>query len=826
MMTVLALWFVATACHAVVDGQALSIVSNGESRFTIYHAPDAVASVKLAAEELQEYITKSTGVELPIVADEEVPSGSVISLGVNAASNEAGVDMDQVPVEGFRIATSGDDLYILGPDTAEGEQTLNGGVSTGTLNGVYVFLEDELGIRWVLPGEMGESVPQHDNLIIEAMDRIEGPRFAGRRMPTIQTGHPLVAEWMRRNRVGSSLLLAHYHNWRATVPPRLFDEHPEWFAMHKGKRVPPGGEYMLETTNPELVRYFADRAIEELKNNPDQHCFSLSPSDSTRWSDSPESNALMEKDPYGKQSSTPMILKFYNDVAKLIYEAMPERIVAGYIYADYLFPPQKGIPELAPNLYLVVAPISQSYGYRLYQDWAVDQWINIVPVWGKGVEHLGYYDLPNKLIQNIGGINDPALDILDMMFPLLDEGGYQYLYIYGITSWSHGGLTNYLLAKLMWDPKADVRQLAAEFYQHAYGPEAGPIIQSIYEDVATALKAYHQGDGHYSAKWVLNDDMLEDVYASQYESFEQRYLQALEAADDPAHRDRVAYFGHAMVMLRWNLEHKDMIEVDPDSPLHRTDEQIDALINQPNMWLALAPNPDRDSPPLAEITDVKITQVDPLDNRPHMEAQAWRVRGQNSFLLYPQEDSKPQLVCPYLDNNGEAPRFILRDADGEMVTCGVLREGREVDLDLTAGQVYYLDTTSERARYEVAVRGCPSAVNGRHAHLLPVQAGCMMYFHVASDSPPASVTISSRNATEQVFDFISPSGEVVATLARSGENPAIRFVADPAKDEGGFWGVIGRKVDYDSKIKIELSGGSTPWVVLDPTTPLLVQPQD
>jgi hypothetical protein len=38
----------------------------------------------------------------------------------------------------------------------------------GTINAVYTFLQDQLGVRWLWPGELGEDVPKSERIAISA----------------------------------------------------------------------------------------------------------------------------------------------------------------------------------------------------------------------------------------------------------------------------------------------------------------------------------------------------------------------------------------------------------------------------------------------------------------------------------------------------------------------------------------------------------------------------------------------------------------------------------------------------------------------------------
>ena len=114
-----------------------------------------------------------------------------------------------LPLEGFRLASRGGNLFVVGLDTGENEKMPEGGASRGTRNGVYTFLEDYLDVRWLLPGPMGEDVALRASVLLPAMDRTERPSFRNRRVPGMQNMQAAVAEWSAR-RHGTRA-------WNATV---------------------------------------------------------------------------------------------------------------------------------------------------------------------------------------------------------------------------------------------------------------------------------------------------------------------------------------------------------------------------------------------------------------------------------------------------------------------------------------------------------------------------------------------------------------------------------------------------------------------------------
>jgi hypothetical protein len=536
--------------------------------------------VRTAAGELQSYIQKSTSVKLPLLSQITIPTTPYISLGDTAAARAAELSAENVGLEGFRIVTRNGNIFILGPDLA---RTQLGGTSTGTANGVYTFLEDYFNIRWLLPGEMGEDVPELKAVAIPAIDRTQTPIFQNRRMPYIQSRQETVLDWQRRHKLGYSMRIEHAHNWLPVITPEMFKTHPEWFAEVNGKRLAPEGDrYKIETTNPEVIQMFADAAIRAFRANPNLYMFSISPSDGGGgWSESAETQALLERDPHGNVSRTKLILKFYNDVAKIVGKEFPDRKIAGYIYTSYLYPPKDGVPPMEPNLFIAIAT-SISYGYKMYRPAVQQEWDDIMKAWSSQTENLSYYDMFNWLRYNGGSLTPPAPEILNYAFPRLAKYKVKGTYIYGLEEWSQAGVNNYALAKLSWNPNLDARGVCNEFYRRAYGEAAAVHIQQLYELLDAKVKEFYLADK--DASYVANPKYRKNVLAANYPQIEQLYLAAQAAATNatPAQKARLAFFRDNLIVMQWTLRSENVLPVMTNSPLYRTDAEVEAVIGKVN----------------------------------------------------------------------------------------------------------------------------------------------------------------------------------------------------------------------------------------------------
>ncbi len=815
------------ACALGAAESDVTLVQDGHSPFVILHDPNAPGSVRIAAEELQHYVEATTGAKLAIVASDVQPQSPFIALGDTAAARAAGIAARDVPMEGFRMAIRDGNLFVLGSDTGDNEKTAEGGTSTGTLNGVYSFIEEYLNVRWLLPGEMGEDVPQRKMVVVPAVDRTEQPAFLNRRLPGIQNTQKAVQQWSQHQKLGFSLLLEHSHNWQQVVPASLHAEHPDWFAEFGGKRPPAVGDrYKIETTNPELVRHFAQTAMEAFRRNPKLTVFSLSPSDSDNWSTSVESMALYDKDPHGKLSVTPLILKFYNDVAKIVGKEFPDRKLAGYIYASYLYPPSGGVPAMEPNLFIVIAP-SISYGYQLYRDSVKQDWEKVVEAWSAQTSQIAYYDLFDWLKGSTGAITPPAPEILNFAFPRLKQHHIKGVYIYGTAEWSQAAVSNYVLAKLAWNPSLDANALCDEFYRRAYGAAAGAIIRGLTQRIDTAVKVFYNADP--TANYTATPRYMSEVLAANYAQIETAWIAASAAAPDatPAQRARLAFFRDNLVIMQWQLRSQGFLPEVKASPLYRTNAEIDPMLGRlhPGFGVLLAPDLKR-----AEKTfqPVRAAWSPPLPNQRPVTPVA--LRGVARFLFFPRGDHDIQITAKKISGLGGVVRCDAYTATGAKVAGSNLKPGETLSFLGSAGQLYYVETSGGPSIYELGLKGAPYALAADSSKRgVRVQGKATpVYFRVPAEAASFTITTSSGAPGETSLSHLyAPSGKLVETLDTQ-TTPVARVTVkrDNADTWEGFWCLSVEKAPkgvFDD-VEIALDAALPQWFTLDPNEPLVISP--
>lgn len=560
------------------DLTPIAVVEQGESAYHIVVPAHAPRSVLEAAKELQDDITESTGARLPLIIEPDEVAGPCISLGESAKAKAVGISAEGIKLEGFRITTRNGNVYIFGPDTADGETTVQGGSSNGTANGVYSFLEDYLGVRWLIPGDAGRDVPRNSSFRVATVDRVEGPHFVSRRLQFAGRGSGVDA-WATRQKLGFSVAARSGPTWKRIVPPSMMVTHPEWFPMIKGKRTIDNRNYKLETTDPGLVAHFAKSAIQSLKENPAE-CVSLSATDfPDGWSESEPSKALYDQKRWGYQVTTTLMLKFYHDVAEIVAKECPEGRLSGYIYDVYKAPPtnpasKKYLP-LPANFYPTLAN-NGDYGYRLYQQHSRDEVAELLSFWTQQSPNLTYYGIPNRLDVTTGVILPAAPGILNYLFSQITKYPVKSILLYGHTSWSEGSIVNYINTKMMWNPNLDARSLQAEWLARAYGSEAGATMNELYDKLDRWFDAYYntRPKGYL---YSLSDNLLNTVHAAHYSEIERLILKAKSELATPLQAARFQLLEDNVILMQSILRNKKMLPDDLSSPLRRTPEQIQEL---------------------------------------------------------------------------------------------------------------------------------------------------------------------------------------------------------------------------------------------------------
>jgi len=237
---------------AGASAHGLDIVKDGKPSCTIVVPDDKPRWDTVAAGWVQGYVQEATGARLPIVSEKDAPAGTIISIGRTKMAKAAGITTDDLKHDGCKLIVRGRVLYLIGRETPNPEpkrKSMWRAGAKGTCRAVTKFLEDVLGVRWLVNAPEGKYVPKtRDVVVSDTLSTRFSPAFAfviGR----ILYGGP--ATIANNTRTSVSVLTYGGHSYNEWVPTeKYFKTHPEYFALIDGKRVGAGNH--LCTSNPEV----------------------------------------------------------------------------------------------------------------------------------------------------------------------------------------------------------------------------------------------------------------------------------------------------------------------------------------------------------------------------------------------------------------------------------------------------------------------------------------------------------------------------------------------------------------------------------------------
>ena len=593
----------AAASHAA----PLGIVRGGRSAYSIYYSPKAPEAVHRAASELQRVVEASTGARMAIV--KEPVRSPMIVLGDTPRTRDAGLKPGSLPYENFRIVTKPPHLYIFGHDTPDGKPRWRGRFSRGTLFGANAFLERFVGVRWLLPGPWGEDIPKRRDLRVPPTDTLDKPRFAYRRLNYVgerREQRPEVMDQVKEWKVRSRVDLLHTVGWGHSFDDHphisVIRKHPEYMAKRldgtpypvpsgKPYKVYPTFKYCL--TNPGLIEAFAQSICNRLRERSQNLCDSMTPTDGGNWCMCDNCRKLYMTDDGGRWNKfggkrmqvTPCVLQFYNRVARIVGKEFPDRLVGGAAYGGYLYPPPK-VVRMESNILIGVA-IHTGYGFKFYRPATAAQFTRLLEAWSKSGKKLGYSDYSTWMRNWFGAPVPPGRPLLKLLFSRLAPSTVVALNWTGTRAWGYGGLHNYLAARLMWDPKADVDKLSREFLDRAYGPDAAVQVGKIYDILEESLRSYIVNNP--KADHEVTYDVIRQVHAPHFARLEALYAAALKRTRTEAQRRRLEMLGDNFVMAHYNMRRAGLAPDPKRSPFYRSDKAYRRFLRETSGGLNIPP---------------------------------------------------------------------------------------------------------------------------------------------------------------------------------------------------------------------------------------------
>jgi len=488
-------WIGLWACVACAQ---IKLVENGGSRYTICTEDPASAHQQRAAAELQRFVAQMSGAKLPV------------SPCAESATHQVRIRERDGLGEASSIEISGSGLII------------EGGRDRGVLNGVYSLL-DQLGCRWFT--RTVSHIPNRRTIVIPKTRQQFRPAFEYRDVYFTEARDP---EWSARNRLNGQHVIYHpfVHSFPAIIPhEQYFASHPEYFALVDGQRRWERAQICL--TNPDVMRIAVDRTRQWIRERPDSKFVSISQNDWTGYCECDRCRRVEAEE--GGAHSGPLV-RFVNHVAEQIEREHPDKKIDTLAYWYTEPPPTKTRPH--KNVWIRFAPIRacqshpyESCPYNARVTGNLRRWSEItnrIYVWHYST-NFEHYLLPFPNFKEL------AADV-----PMYRRHGVTGIFMQGSPAPGGGGefaeLRSYVLARLLWNPDANVEA------------EINSFLAAVFGSAAKSVRAYFdlvQRQGRANHLWVYDPADSPYVHTRFLDQADAILRRAASQAVSPEIRERV-----------------------------------------------------------------------------------------------------------------------------------------------------------------------------------------------------------------------------------------------------------------------------------------------
>ena len=391
------------------------LVRDGRAEAEIVIDPAAQRSTRLAAQELQHYLKKISGAKLKIVTETTATVPVKVLIGASKEAEKRGVTTAGLKAGAYRIVASDNWLAMIGDDTnfvpiepwprnhrdlasgkvqaawdaitgehwgyphsqlykhysgstglfgtpneqlvdKAGQVNVWGFDERGSLNAVCGYLRG-LGVRWYLPGELGEIVPRQKTIPLPVIDETVQPDFPLRTINfRLGVYGRDAAMWAMRLGVRQPYGRQAAHGLdHMTHNTETLEKHPEWFALYGGKRDTQPGKRLNQLcySNEELFQQTV-RYVRAQFDHFDMDVVSVMPPDGYTAICQCEHCAGKDTPERGYRGAfSDYVWEFVNRVAREVRKTHPDRKISNCAYGTYTQPPEK-IDRLEPNVQVII----------------------------------------------------------------------------------------------------------------------------------------------------------------------------------------------------------------------------------------------------------------------------------------------------------------------------------------------------------------------------------------------------------------------------------------------------------------------------------------
>lgn len=478
---------ISLALVLVMSVSCLTVVSSASQQdFDVTQAvivipEQATITENYAAEKLKYYLDEITDGNIEIITDTS-RAETEISVG---ATNRSDKD----------FSDAADGSYII--TSSEKEVIINGAGNKGTINGVYAFLEKYCGCHWyeseviIIPDNTALTVPSDIDVNYTPFFEYTEADTISARDPEFCIANGLTGGIYKNLTAeqggdidylggGSHTLTSRYCN-----PSVYFEEHPEYFALHSGKRV----TSQLCLTNEDVKDIVTREALavleEQHKPEATMQILSITQADNSEYCQCESCEALDNAN--GSHAGT--MITFANEIARRVKATgkYDNVVIDTFAYQYTRQAPTNVVPR--DDVIVRLCSIECCFGHTLDDPKckANAEFMKDLDAWDDICDRLYIWNYNLNCDESINIYAN--FGVLQRDVQIFYEHNVKGIYQQGVfyideSDGEFAEMKTYLLSKLMQDPYLDYDAEMLGYLKGVYGPGGEHLKEFI--DIVTA----------------------------------------------------------------------------------------------------------------------------------------------------------------------------------------------------------------------------------------------------------------------------------------------------------------------------------------------------
>lgn len=477
--------FVLGACQETIE--PFDVTKEGKPVSAVVISDNAPAPVKTAAREFVYWVKQISGADLPVRNTPGAAHNQIVFSCAPDVLTKFPADAAKIKgTDGFAVRRHGNTLYVIGAEPK------------GVLNGALRLLFRNTDIIWARPAEeFGTLYSEQATIAFTQTDFLDIPklRMRGWQVPYSIMGNEL--QWIVRNccnwsndsakdtplNIDYGMIREGYngHNicWIYLQPERYLKEHPEYYSLIRGERIPK----QLCFTHNKMTEAFCRELDKRIADRPDLETYGVCIQDNSSPCQCencrkdivlPSGTVVTVDDP--AHAST-RFFQFLQKVADHVQQHHPGKTLQTFAYGFTETPPAVAIPD---NVAIIFCPITKNAKFPIDApenrgiSEKLDAWLNkttnIILY-----EYYGLtYDYPRPIDTTAfadwrtlfeHGITRTRCEIKGDSMARREDRGRD-----GGVVWDCNSLYFWTMAQGVWDPYQDVTVLRDEYLKRVFGP--------------------------------------------------------------------------------------------------------------------------------------------------------------------------------------------------------------------------------------------------------------------------------------------------------------------------------------------------------------------